>query len=279
MAARRRRRSKSKKCSEKRRQRLVMILGPRCKIEKTTDPGPPAIELTSDMVRDRVRSRRRKGAIELQPTTTTEQGPTAQVCAKAPGVPGELVGVPSTSAAETIPSADASESVGKSQQKDLTVLPSASSDDAVIVAIKKAPTPIKQCATSKSAVALPGLRTERGELDLGVSFCEWKLRRIYLPRIARRVPNKAAPGPGVDPRGSPKPRQYRTAEPAVTYIPTPKAELARRRKEAAAQARALLRPVEEPEDIFAEGGPISDADYEAWKARPYSGSLLRRVLM
>ncbi|CAB0044882.1 unnamed protein product [Trichogramma brassicae] len=71
MAARRHRRPKTKKCSEKRHQRLVMILGDRYKSEKKAELEPAAVVLTADMVRDRVRSRPRKGAIELQPTTSS----------------------------------------------------------------------------------------------------------------------------------------------------------------------------------------------------------------
>ncbi|CAB0030010.1 unnamed protein product [Trichogramma brassicae] len=105
MAARRHRRPRTKKCSEKRHQRLVMILGDRCKSEKKAELEPAAVVLTADMVRDRVRSRPRKGAIELQSTTSAEQDPAAQVCAKAPIVQGELPSVPSTSTTEATPAA------------------------------------------------------------------------------------------------------------------------------------------------------------------------------
>ncbi|CAB0037990.1 unnamed protein product [Trichogramma brassicae] len=53
--------------------------------------------------------------------------------------------------------------------------------------------------------------------------------------------------------------------PAVTYTPTPKAELARHRRDEATKVRALLHPPDEIEDIFAFGRPVSDAEYHAWK--------------
>ncbi|CAB0034396.1 unnamed protein product [Trichogramma brassicae] len=225
------------------------------------------------MVRDRVRSRPRKGAVKLQPTASAERAPAAQVCASAPIVQGELPSVLSTSTTEVTPAAVASVSQDKIQQKEIAAVPSTSSADVIIVAVKKAPISNNPCATGP----VPLINGKKP--NTGISFCEWKLRRISLPRLTKRVPNLAAPGPGVDPRGSPKPSKHRTPEPTMTYIPTPKAELARRRKEAAAHARALLRPAAEPEDIFADGGPISDADYEAWKARPFNVSPLRQVLL
>ncbi|CAB0037518.1 unnamed protein product [Trichogramma brassicae] len=63
-----------------------------------------------------------------------------------------------------------------------------------------------------------------------------------------------------------RPKSRDAPIPAVTYTPTPKAELAQRRRDKAAKARALLRPPDAIEDIFASGQPVSDAEYNAWKA-------------
>ncbi|CAB0038274.1 unnamed protein product [Trichogramma brassicae] len=140
MAARRHRRPRTKSVVRSGTQRLVMILGDRCcKSEKKAELEPAAVVLTADMVRDRVRSRPRKGAIELQSTTSAEQDPAAQVCAKAPIVQGELPSVPSTSTTEATPAAVASVSQDKIQLKEIAAVPSTSSADVIIVSVKKAP--------------------------------------------------------------------------------------------------------------------------------------------
>ncbi|CAB0040248.1 unnamed protein product [Trichogramma brassicae] len=164
MAARRHRRPKTKKCSEKRHQRLVMILGDRYKSEKKAELEPAAVVLTADMVRDRVRSRPRKGAIELQPTTSAEQDPAAQVCAKAPIVQGELPSVQSTSTTEATPAAVASVSQDKIQQKEVAAVPSTSSADVIIVSVKKAPISDKPVATG------PVPRKNSKDPNTGISF-------------------------------------------------------------------------------------------------------------
>ncbi|CAB0040782.1 unnamed protein product [Trichogramma brassicae] len=86
--------------------------------------------------------------------------------------------------------------------------------------------------------------------------------------LARLDPGMSEPAKPMSLEEAPEEEHY-VSELAVAYTPTPRTVLAVRDWEIAARQRALLRPPNEMEDIFATCQPISDAAYKAWRADPF----------
>ncbi|CAB0032776.1 unnamed protein product [Trichogramma brassicae] len=227
---------------------------------------PPILTLTRDEVIDRVRNRRSAVA-----TSTHADDDPIPVLPATTSDPPEIQGLPDMIAVvEVAPHGETEQDKSAVGTQMLEAEATASTSAEVLALNEDLP------AHADSAVD-PRPEEKKKPLDQGVAYAEWRLIPIDIPEPAyRRVKttdrptcsrSKTAPKPAYN-SSKPTTQASRVAvSPGVTYTPTPKAELARRRREEAAKARALLRPPEEVEDIFASGRPVSEAEYSAWKKK------------
>uniref|UniRef100_A0ABD2X1F2 Uncharacterized protein n=1 Tax=Trichogramma kaykai TaxID=54128 RepID=A0ABD2X1F2_9HYME len=215
-------------------------------LQNAVEDEPPAA-LTQNDVRERVRNRRCVTAASTETSsasvvacsaTTSDQ----QVCQN---VPEAITVVEIASQCEG--------------EQEITCGPLAIE----VEVTTESSTPNETRPSLPNFVVDPQSQEKKKELDPGVSFAPWRLIPIDIPLPAYRrltaAPrpthsrSKAASQPVYNRSTTAERAPWIFSVPTVTYIPTPKAELIRRRREEAARARALLRPVEEIEDIFATG--------------------------
>ncbi|CAB0045152.1 unnamed protein product [Trichogramma brassicae] len=216
---------------------------------------PPIVTLTRDEVIDRVRNRRSAVA-----TSTHTDGDPGTVFPATTSDPPEIQGLPDIIAVVEISSHGETEQDKSTVGTQMLEVKATTSTSAEALALNE-----KLPAHANSAVD-PRLEEKKKQPDQEVAYAEWRLIPIDIPEPAyRRV--KTAPKPAYNSSKATIQTSRVAAMPVVTYTPTPKAELARRRREEAAKARALLRPPDEIEDIFADGRPVSDAEYSEWKKK------------
>ncbi|KAL7304683.1 hypothetical protein TKK_0002926 [Trichogramma kaykai] len=204
-----------------------------------------AAPLTSDIVRERLRNRLRKGKRNGRVTPT----------AIASSVPPE-----SSDPAVSSVSVSVSLSAAPPSGRDESVsVPSVSGLRIKSIIIMKPPRTQEKSVSRSSArhvqvsAALTSMPPRGASLRLSSARRDQGMSEPARPMNLEEVLEE----------------EYCVAEPAVAYIPTPRDMLAVRARKIAAQQRALLRPPDEMEDIFATGQPISDAAYKAWRADPF----------